>query len=357
MNESTEKRNSDELAEDFLEGIVKDKSVRRAVTQKSHLLFFHVYFPHYVVHETALFQKEMLALSEEDNRKLAVIMAFRGSGKSTIMNMSYALWSVLGVQQKKFVLIVSKTQNQAKNHFLNIRRELETNKPLSQDLGPFEADETNWGMHSLTIKQAGAKIIAVCRDQSIRGIRHGSYRPDLIILDDIEDSTSMSEEERSQTYQLFLNEVLPAGDGKTKIVVLGNLLHEDSLLMRLRKDITDGKLEGVFRGYPIQDDNDKVLWPGRFPTKESFDELKKTIPDRQVWEQEYLLQIRGDGEVRPYDSSKEKTGDYKRPWDEKKFPPRDFMGYVISAPVIYPEKIYWIPKTLPREDWDKGCLP
>ena len=77
---------------------------------------------HYIIYPFAQFHREMLSLTEEINLRLLVLIAFRGSGKSTLMSLSYPIWAILGVQQKKFVLIVSQTQSQARLHLANIKR-------------------------------------------------------------------------------------------------------------------------------------------------------------------------------------------------------------------------------------------
>lgn len=306
------------MKDDELKSIYKDPSLRREAVRRSHFWFFHVFFPHYIEYETTLFQKEMFLITEDQKNKLAVVMAFRGSGKSTIMNLSYALWSILGIQQKKFVLIVSKTQTQSKMHFLNIRRELENNKLLLGDLGPFEVDDSAWGMSSLVLSQMDAKITAVSREQGIRGLRYGMHRPDLIICDDIEDSVSISSQEnRDSIYQWFMSEVIPAGNEKTKIIVLGNLLHADSLLMRLRKNILEKRTNGVFRAYPLLDDDNQILWPERYPNMAEIEKLKQGIPDGLVWEKEYLLKYESESlivlneENDKNESSLQILGDYK----------------------------------------------
>ena len=206
------------------------------------------------------------------------------------MNLSYTLWAILGVQQKKFVLIISKTQSQAKNHFLNIRDELKRNDLLAKDLGPFDADESNWGMSSLVLPKMGARITVASKEQAIRGIRFWQHRPDLIICDDLEDSTSaQSKMERDETYRWFMSEVVLAGDGRAKIIVLGNLLGKHSLLLRLQEDIESGKADGVFRAYPLLDDYEQVLWPGKYQSKERIEDLRVGVPDNDAWEIEYML--------------------------------------------------------------------
>ncbi|MEK7218100.1 MAG: hypothetical protein AAB728_01400, partial [Patescibacteria group bacterium] len=233
---------------DLLPILLRDRTVRLRVTSESHDYFFHTYFHHYVKHQTAPFQKEMLALAEDDALRTVAVTAFRGSAKSTIMNLSYPLWAILGRPQKKFILIVGQTQQQARQHLKNIKDELERNDVLKGDMGPFREEEDEWRNSSLVISNCGARIMAVSVDQSVRGLRHGPNRPDLIICDDIEDLASVkSREGRDKTYGWVKGELLPAGDQQTKIVFIGNLLHEDCLLKKLQREITGKTLQGVYR--------------------------------------------------------------------------------------------------------------
>lgn len=308
--------------------ILSDKAVRRAVVRRSHRWFFSIFLSHYVEHETALFHQEMFRITEDKKCRLAVIMAFRGSGKSTIMNLSYSLWAILGVQQKKFILIISKTQNQAKTHFLNIRDELKMNTLLAKDLGPFEADDITWGVTSLVLPKMGARITVASREQAVRGVRFWQHRPDLIICDDLEDSASVqSKTDRDAMYAWFMSEVMPAGGAKTKIIVLGNLLGDDSLLMRLRSDILENRIDGVFKAYPLLDDGNQILWPGKYASMESIDKLKKNMPDEQIWKREYLLEYMP--EVSLIRLAKIRDGKLKVETQE----PHRLGRYLISAPI------------------------
>ena len=280
------------LSKKTIKKILNDPVLRKGLTKQSHYWFFHIYLNQYVKYPTADFQKEIFQISENETIKNAVICAFRGSSKSTLMTLAFPIFSILGSPNKKFVLILSQTQQQARLHLTNIRRELEANDILSKDLGPFREETDEWGSTSLVIPNHGARITAASSEQSIRGIRHGAYRPDLIVADDVEDSTSVKTKEgRDKTYDWLTSEVIPCGDINTRIVIVGNLLHEDSLLMRLKKLIDEGKLTGIFRAYPLIDDNDNILWPGKFPSMKEIEDLKKTVGSEKSWQREYLLRI------------------------------------------------------------------
>jgi len=276
----------------ILQKIINDNSVRRQVVKESHLWFFHIYFCHYIQYETANFQKEMFSITEDQTTPLSVIVAFRGSGKSTIITTSYPIWSILGKQQKKFVVILSQTQQQAKQHLANLRRELENNDLLKKDLGPFKEESNEWGIGAIFIPRYNARIVIASCEQSIRGMRHGQHRPDLILCDDIEDLNSTRQMDgRNKTHAWFSGEFLPLGSEKTKIIVVGNLLHEDSLLMRLKAKMEKKEMEGVFREYPIINDLDQILWKGRFKDKTEIEKLRKKIGDEVTWFREYMLTI------------------------------------------------------------------
>src|SRR5665213_1310977 len=229
------------LTPDLADKMFRDRRIRTAITRQSHFMFFHFYFAHYVKYATAPFHRELFHLSERQDIKNLFVVAFRGSAKSTIFTTSYPVWAILGEQQKKFVLILCQTQAQAKQHMMNLRRELEGNALLKNDLGPFQEENNEWGSASLVFSNLNARITAVSTEQSIRGLRHNQHRPDLIIGDDLEDlASTKTREGRNKTYQWLTGEVIPAGDRNTRLVVIGNLLHEDSLIMRLKDDVDKG---------------------------------------------------------------------------------------------------------------------
>lgn len=280
------------LKTDDFKKILSTRKVRTELAYRSHYWCFHTYFAHYVKYETAPFQKELFEITEDDNNKMAVIVSFRGSAKSTIMSLSYPIWAILGVQQKKFVLIASQTQQQAKLMISNIRQELEQNALLRADLGPFKEESNEWGSSTLYLPKYKARIAAVSAETSIRGFRNMENRPDLIIVDDAEDlNSTKTKEGRAKTYQWFMGDLVPTGDFDTKAIVIGNLLHEDSLLMRLKDKIERNELEGIFKSYPLVDDSGQSLWPGHFPDMDTVERRRKKLGDERSWQREFLLRI------------------------------------------------------------------
>lgn len=280
------------LSPQELEQIKKKRSIRKMLAKKSHFWFFTVYLSDYIDYSFAPFHHEMFQVTEDQDLRLATIVAFRGSGKSTLMSLSYPIWSIIGSQQKKFVLILGQTHNQARQHLTNIKRELETNQLLKADIGPFQEFSDEWGSTSIVLSNYDAKITIASTEQSIRGIRHGKYRPDLVVCDDVEDLNSVKTKEgRDKVFQWLTGEIMPIGDTYTKTIIIGNLLHEDCLLMRLRKMMELGKLHGKFFAYPLIDDKNTISWSGKFPDMQAVEKHKSSIASDSAWYREFLLKI------------------------------------------------------------------
>ena len=346
----------------ILSKIITDKIIRTTLAERSHFWFFSVYFSHYIKYKSAPFQKEMFSLSEKKELKLIEISAFRGSGKSTIMTTSLPIWAILGKLQCKFVLILSQTQPRAQQHLRNIKMELETNDLLKKDLGPFQEEKNQWGLEGLIIDKFNAKISTGSLDQKIRSIRHGPHRPDLIILDDVEDLESVKTKEgRDKVFNWFTGEIVPAKNDNARIIIVGTTLHEDSFLNRIKEAILNKKIKGCYREYPIIDGDGNPLWPEKFDSPEKILEEKNSAIDEITWSREYLLKIISNSErviwpewIHYYDNLPSvEISDYKYTWTgvDPAISQKDTADYtgIVSAQVHgYEEnlKIYILPNII-----------
>jgi len=289
MNE-TQKQPLHKIDPEIIEKLLKDRQALIAVTRRSFFYFFYIYFGRYTKYPIAPLHFQMLEIAQNEKVKRAGVMTFRNSGKSTILNTAYALWAVMGASQKKHIVIASQTQQRAKDHLMNIRKEIEENKLLSENLGPFQIGEDRWGAATLIIPSYKARISAISTEEGVRGLKEGPYRPDLIIADDIEDSNSVKTREgRDKTYDWFTGELIPLGESDVKVVVLGNFLHQDSVLSRLEEKIKKNEVSGIFLRIPIVDESNKIAWPEKFASLEAIEELKRNIGNEITWQRDFML--------------------------------------------------------------------
>lgn len=269
--------------------------IRKGVARRSHRTFSLIYLPHHFEVAPAPFHAKIFEITESDEL-FSVIVAFRESAKTTIVSTSYPLWAIIGEQQKKFVLLVSQTQTQARQLLANVKAELENNELLKRDFGPFEEKSDEWGSQSIVLTRFGARISAVSVETSVRGLKHGAFRPDLIIFDDIQDiASTRSRDMRNKTYQWIIADAMTAGTvGKTKVIVVGNLLHEDSVVSRFREEIELKKRSGSFLFIPLLDTDGSSLWPAKYPNAESVELLRMLVGNYVIFEREYMLRILPD---------------------------------------------------------------
>lgn len=228
-------------------------------------------------------------------------LGHRGCTKSTIMTHFYPVWCIIS-KRKRYPILIADTDKQANRYLYNIRSELEQNRLLIQDFGPFKPDpgpdSDEWQKTTIVMPKYKARISAHTNGQNIRGIRHLEIRPDLVICDDIEDIEDVRhKEQRDKLYRWFKSDVMQVGDKGTQIILLGNLLHSDGLMCRIEKEINEGKIRGIVRRYPIADANGVPAWPGKFPDAAAL-EIERRKLGEKTWLRESMLKIvPEDGQV------------------------------------------------------------
>lgn len=161
----------------------------------------------------------------------------RGFGKSTIISVGLPLWCIVGgddprargkrrTARKHYIFIIKDSFDQAKLELASIRHELEGNEELRRDFGDLVG--TPWGKAEITTAN-GTKVDALGTGQKVRGRRHGPYRPDLVIADDLEnDDMVMSPTQRAKVKTWWARAVEKAGDPqRCDYIALGTLIHYD----------------------------------------------------------------------------------------------------------------------------------
>lgn len=225
-------------------------------------LFCKTFFPEYFYRPFSSMHDIIFDAIDDDSKQMVAIAAPRGFGKSSLINMAYPAKHIL-YQDKKFIVPISATSEGAIEQSENLKDELLSNELIQQVFGKMEGwrwAEKHW------ITSSDIKIVPRGAGQQVRGRRHKTSRPDLIIVDDLEDDESvMSEDQRKKLWRWFLSSVVNTVDrGRKdwKIVVIGTVLHEDSLLRKLLRDP-----EWYSIRLDICDDQYNSNWPDYMPTE------------------------------------------------------------------------------------------
>ncbi|MBU5312231.1 phage terminase large subunit [Tissierella carlieri] len=161
------------------------------------------------------------------------IAAPRGHAKSTNFTFKDTLHAVL-YQYKHYPIILSDSSDQAEGFLTDIKTELEENRNIIEDFGILKGKVWKTGV---ILTSTDIKVEAIGSGKKIRGRRHRNWRPDLIVLDDIENDENVNTpEQRKKLENWFYKAVSKAGDTYTDIVYIGTILHYDSLLSKVLKN-------------------------------------------------------------------------------------------------------------------------
>ncbi|HFC8455118.1 phage terminase large subunit [Neisseria sp. Marseille-Q5346] len=200
--------------------------------------FVNTYFPHYVRSpEKSLLHKflfsrlpEILRSSEGINEATA---APRGEAKSTLVTQLFTLWCVV-TGRKHYAVIVMDSIDQAYPMLEAIKAELEFNPRLKTDF-PEACGQGRVWQAGTAVTANEVKIQVAGSGKKLRGLRHGPYRPDLAVLDDIENDEQVRNPEQRDKLETWLKKAVLALGGagqKFDVIYIGTILHYDSVLNR-----------------------------------------------------------------------------------------------------------------------------
>lgn len=262
----------------------KQKKYNVDELNKALIGFFATSLPHYITVPSAPYHFELCSILADPNEQLLEVIGFRGSTKTTLSSLALPLWASL-TGRYKFIVIINDTAEQVRGNLYNIKTELENNVYIRKNFPDIKLGET-WSEYNLLLSN-GVRIIGRSRGQNIRGIRHKQYRPDLVIVDDPENLQQVkTKENRDKTQAWFNAEVIPAvQESNSKLIVIGNLLHNDGFMARLSKN-------PLFKvvTIPLIDEKGNCTWLGKYPDQASLDRQRIKVGET-AWAREYLLKI------------------------------------------------------------------
>ncbi len=151
----------------------------------------------------------------------------RGGAKSTLAELVATAALLRGT--RRYVLYVSATQEGADNHVTTMGRILE-DAGIAREVSRY-GHSRGWRRNRLRLA-TGGKVDAAGLDTGIRGLRDEDARPDLIVLDDVDerhDSPAVTMRRR----EILTESVLPAGSPDAAVLFVQNLIHRESIASQL----------------------------------------------------------------------------------------------------------------------------
>jgi len=235
-----------------------------------------------------LFEREVLGVTLQpfhiewldfvQKNRFTVILAPRGSGKSTVLTVGYTVWRSL-IDRNIRTLVVSNTQRQAEIFLRQIRAYLESTQILDM-FGDIRGNI--WSTGELDLKGHGIQKEASITALGLNGALIGRH-VDMIILDDIVDEeNSKTSYQRENVWEWYFKTLLPMLEPNGEIHIIGTRWHEDDFYSQITKADYETRI------YRAVLPDGKSYWEERFPIS-LLKEIEK--PNPQVFAMQYQNEI------------------------------------------------------------------
>jgi len=247
--------------------------------------------------------EELLAAVEsinkrQTNRLIHKLFAIpRGFAKSTIAKLAMILF--IKYSYMRFYLYVSKTNAHAKNAIRDIMtwllstneqnlfgkavvvKQSETESLWIMDVPIWTSPDSKPYVKRVIFKALGA-------DQQVRGLNIFNMRPQMIVVDDIEDIDNTTPELQPKLDTWFMGSLYKAFATEAFVMFIGNMIRETSLLARLSKDPEWAPT--VYGALIYRNGQIVSLWEEKFPAKILIAEYAKyrKLGLGHVWEAEMM---------------------------------------------------------------------
>ncbi|MBC9785096.1 phage terminase large subunit [Heliobacterium chlorum] len=200
----------------------------------------------------------------------------RGHAKSAYLSNCFPVHQIV-YGKRKYILIISETDGMSKKFIEWISGQLKFNEKLREDFGEFLSPRKSMNEkdnQEAMLTSSGVLVEAASMGKQLRGKRNGSYRPDLVILDDLESAKNTNTPElRDKNLHWFNSVVMPIGDPtRTAFIYMGTIVHASGLLSSvLKRADFESRIYAAILNRPERED----LW-------EKFETICRDVenPDR-----------------------------------------------------------------------------
>lgn len=165
----------------------------------------------------------------------------RGGAKSSTAELGTTYTGVR--QTRRFALYVSGTQAQADKHLQSISALLEQ---LGIDRAVNRYNNSKGWTQRILRAANGFNVVSLGLDAGVRGVKLDQYRPDLIILDDV-DNRHDSLAVVAGKIETLTESILPTGAPDYAVLFIQNMVHKDSVAAQL----VDGRASFLLNRTPV----------------------------------------------------------------------------------------------------------
>ncbi len=255
--------------EPFKDDTPENQSRRKHRALSDPFFFFRTYLPHYFNCKFAPFHYELVASLErrptlgDSTVVMPVVRAApRDFAKTTITSFGYVIHQIV-YKLRHFILLISDTADLASDLTGYIYLELCYNERLKHDFGKLVRD--NWAVEDY-VTLNDVRLLARGRGQRIRGVKHKQHRPDLVVMDDLENDTSARNVQQcTNLLRWIASTAYSAIDVHGNLFIIGTLLSKKSALHTMCYSTEEPWCHWDRQVYRAITAGGESLWPAKFP--------------------------------------------------------------------------------------------
>lgn len=267
---------------------------KRAATDK--IWFLQTYLPHYFGKPFGRHHLQALEMLDTRGKSLEAEAVPREHGKSALGSFGYPIHQAC-TGQRNYMIIVSDTQDLAAEALQWIRLEFEENPRIRQDFGDL-VTPGYWTDDDMIIG-GKVRLRALGAGQRIRGTRFRQWRPDLIVIDDLENDINVRNKKLvKERFSWILAAVYGSLSRDGTLLMVGTMLARVSVLGLLIEHIAKtapkfptAHMRSVVYGAILPDGT--PLWPENY-TLDELNEIRITVGP-VVWASDWMNQPLDEG--------------------------------------------------------------
>lgn len=230
-------------------------------------LYTSAFFGNDARQEMPDFHLEIWKGFEAPHRRYSAFEVFRGSAKTTLARIAASKRIAYGVS--RVILMTSSAERHAVRSVNWVASQVEYNTKWASTYGLRKG--AKWTESEIEIihgvDEVPIRVLAIGITGQVRGINIGSYRPDLIICDDVDDEDTTNTKDQIEKYsELFWGSLMrtlsaPTEATDARVWALATPLADGDRISEMRKDpLWHTVTYGCF------DERGESRWPSRYPT-------------------------------------------------------------------------------------------
>lgn len=249
------------------------RAQRVKICEQEPMYFALYYFSQYFVYTIPPFHYDFYQDCKDlTNGTLeeAAWIAYRESAKTSLAKVALLVWCIV-YRKKNYINVDSYDKGNAESFLFDATVALQTNKKIIADFGQLyhkkqshdTLSEAKMKRINNFITENDVKVEAFSTQESTRGRVYKERRPDLFILDDVENDKTKDSYPITHKIKMHIEELKAGLSVDASVLYLGNYIAEDGVISFVMERVKANP-RGRLREVPVVSKDGVISWPDKY---------------------------------------------------------------------------------------------